>query len=472
MKISYYAKTDVGTVRTENQDFYGINPDKNFFIVCDGMGGGTAGGFASRAAVEVILKSFDKLILDNIKVLTGNGGGNAENLRPAASIMLANRYLNNLTIKYPKLKGMGTTAVVTKFEPEAGLVRVYHTGDSRFYRFRAGVLELLTKDHSKINELIDAGKMEKQDVKSTEIQSMITRAVGTEPTVKVDYVTYEVKEGDCYVMCSDGLNSEINDNVIKDIIEENISDLTSLTNNLIAQANKAGGRDNTTVIALKIEADSQTIQSPINYINTVVTLSDNSQRQYLLEDKLLSSFAKFFVFTLPKEAKDSILKKPFIIAIFIAALAVCLVLIYSHYSKKESKDFTEITGKVSGILLDIRELKKGQLNTINASTDKVSKLELLQETLKQENEYTTPLPEVQVLIEQIDGPNKFIGISELSPIIIKLPAGIYKLSLKYLDFKILDDNYNLVDSLQLPIELSESLKPKMVIMLPEKKENK
>jgi protein phosphatase len=220
MKISYYAKTDVGAVRTENQDSYGINSEKKLFIVCDGMGGGAAGAFASKTAVEVMLKSFDKLTLDNIIAITGNGGLNSENLRPAASIMLANRYLNNLTLKYPKLKGMGTTSVAVKFEPELSLLRVYHTGDSRVYRLRAGVLELLTKDHSKINELIDAGKMKEEDVKSAEIQSMITRAVGTDPTVKVDYTTYETKEGDCYIVCSDGLNSEINDTLIKEIIEK------------------------------------------------------------------------------------------------------------------------------------------------------------------------------------------------------------------------------------------------------------
>ncbi|MDR0398857.1 MAG: protein phosphatase 2C domain-containing protein [Endomicrobium sp.] len=469
MKISYYAKTDVGVVRTENQDSYGINSEKNLFIVCDGMGGGAAGAFASKTAVEVMLKSFDKLTLDNIIAITGNGGLNSENLRPAASIMLANRYLNNLTLKYPKLKGMGTTAVAVKFEPELNLLRAYHTGDSRVYRLRAGVLELLTKDHSKINELIDAGKMKEEDVKSAEIQSMITRAVGTEPTVKVDYTTYETKEGDCYVLCSDGLNSEIDDSLIKEIIEKNINDLASLTNNLIISANKAGGKDNTTVIALKIETDGQT-QTPTGYTNTTITISDNSKKQYLCEDKLLSNFAKFFVITIPKEAKDFRIS-PFVIALFISIVAFAITLIYSNYSKEKQKDFTEITGKVSGITLDIRELKKNQLELINSAPDMISKLELLQNAVKQENEETIPLPEVQVLMQQVDGPNKFVGTSELSPISIKLPAGIYILSLKYPGFKILDENYNLADSLKLSIELSESLKSKTVIMLPEKRED-
>ncbi|MDR1103841.1 MAG: protein phosphatase 2C domain-containing protein [Endomicrobium sp.] len=468
MKISYYAKTDVGAVRTENQDSYGINSKKNLFIVCDGMGGGAAGAFASKTAVEVMLKSFDKLTLDNITAVTGNGGLNSENLRPAASIMLANRYLNNLTLKYPKLKGMGTTAVAVKFEHELSLLRVYHTGDSRVYRLRAGVLELLTKDHSKINELIDAGKMKEEDVKSAEIQSMITRAVGTEPTVKVDYTTYETKEGDCYILCSDGLNGELSDSLIKEIIEKNINDLASLTNNLITSANKAGGKDNTTVIALKIETDGQT-QTPAGYTNATITISDNSKKQCLCEDKLLSNFAKFFVIATPKEAKDFRIS-PFIIALFISIVAFAITLIYSNYSKEKQKDFTEITGKVSGIVLDIRELKKNQLELINSAPDMISRLELLQNAVQRENEDTVPLPQVQVLIEQVGGPNKFVGTSELSPISIKLPAGIYILSLNYPGFKILDENYNLVDSLKFSVELSESLKSKTVIMLPEKRE--
>ncbi|MDR2428150.1 MAG: hypothetical protein LBD19_04360, partial [Endomicrobium sp.] len=116
-------------------------------------------------------------------------------------------------------------------------------------------------------------------------------------------------------------------------------------------------------------------------------------------------------------------------------------------------------------------MKKNQLELINSAPDMISKLELLQNAVKQENEETIPLPEVQVLMQQVDGPNKFVGTSELSPISIKLPAGIYILSLKYPGFKILDENYNLADSLKLSIELSESLKSKTVIMLPEKRED-
>ena len=128
--------------------------------------------------------------------------------------MLANRLLHNLTLKYPKLAGMGTTAVAARFERETGLMHIYHTGDSRIYRIRSGIIELLTKDHSKVNELIDEGKMREDEVKTAELQSMITRALGTGATVKVDYRALVVRPGDYYIMCSDGLNGEIDESSV------------------------------------------------------------------------------------------------------------------------------------------------------------------------------------------------------------------------------------------------------------------
>ncbi len=92
---------------------------------------------------------------------------------------------------------------------------MYHVGDSRLYRLRNGELALLTKDHSKVNELLDEGKISEEDIKTAEIQSMITRALGTGPKVKIDYKAEEVLDGDVFVLCSDGLNGEISDDEIK-----------------------------------------------------------------------------------------------------------------------------------------------------------------------------------------------------------------------------------------------------------------
>jgi protein phosphatase len=195
------AKTDTGVLRTENQDSFGVCQDENFFFVCDGMGGGVAGDFASKYAVNVILSSFLKLSNEECFSIVGEDFAlfNEKIIRPVASIKLANKALNNLTIRYPKLVGMGTTFTGVWFERETSLIHIYNVGDSRVYRVRNGSIKLLTEDHSKIKELIDNGKMTEEEAKTAEIQSMITRALGIMPTVKVDYKAEIVKPGDIYV---------------------------------------------------------------------------------------------------------------------------------------------------------------------------------------------------------------------------------------------------------------------------------
>jgi protein phosphatase len=470
MKISHCAKTDVGVVRTENQDTYGVDALNSFFVVCDGMGGGVAGGLASQAAVEVMLKTFDAIDEKQIKTIVcdNTNATDISNLRPVASVMLANRMLNNLTLKYPKLKGMGTTAVAAKFEAATGLMHVYHSGDSRLYRVRAGIIELLTKDHSKVNELIDAGKMREEEVKSAEIQSMITRALGTVATIEVDYVAYPVQVGDQYIMCSDGLNGELEDSVIRDIVEKNNGDVSAVATALIKEANSAGGKDNTTVIALKIEDDGQTVVLPDKYVNNVLTFKDTNPAQYLFEDRALSKFSKKFNIQIPREVKEMrIFTNPIIAASFIVAAVIACILISSNYKKSTQKDFAELAGKISGIELNLREVKKERLELIEDTQDKISRLELLSETVKFYEGYTSIFPNVQILIEEQDGPNKFVGISGNDTIKIKLPDGLYKMTLSYPGYKILDENYHLIDSLNLSIELAGGLKQEVILLLPE-----
>ncbi|MDR1195024.1 MAG: protein phosphatase 2C domain-containing protein [Endomicrobium sp.] len=471
MKMLHYGKTDTGIVRKENQDAFGIDSGKDFFVVCDGMGGGAAGDFASKCAVEVILKTFENLDVSEIRSMAGKRfeNINAELLRPAASIMLANRMLNNLTLKYPKLTGMGTTAVAAKFERETGLLHIYHTGDSRLYRIRGGIIELLTKDHSKVNELIDEGKMREDEVKTAELQSMITRALGTGPTVKVDYRAVIVKPGDHYIMCSDGLNGEIDDSVIKGIVDIHRGNLNAIANELIMAANNAGGRDNTTVIALKSEDDGTAFSMPEYYVQSIITVGDEDPLQSSAEDKLLSKFVKNFEIEVPKAAKEvNVFTNPMFLACVSVALVISAIFLYSKFNAKHEKEFNELTGNVSGIYLDIRTPSEERISQILSESDKISRLEILKETVNNRDSYTVPLANVQVLIEEKTKPNKFVGLSAFTPLEIKLPKGDYKMTLTYPEYKILTDNYYLAASIDISLELSGSLGNKTVIMLPEK----
>ena len=473
MKILHYAKTDTGIVRKENQDAYGLNSVKDFFVVCDGMGGGAAGDFASKCAVEVILKSFEMLDESSIKNILANRFSEieTENLRPIASIMLANRMLHNLTVKYSKLVGMGTTAVAASFEPSTGLLHVYHTGDSRLYRIRGGVIELITKDHSKVNELIDEGKMREEDVKTAELQSMITRALGTGATVKVDYKAIITKPGDHYIMCSDGLNGEIEDSVIKGIVDIHKGNLSAIANELIIAANNSGGRDNTTVIALKVEDDGESYAIPPAYTNSVITASDEESAQTALEDKILAKFSKNFDITIPKAAKDmNFFTNPFVIAVFFVLIAIGAIFGFSKLNNKQGKDFSELTGNISGVYLDVRTPSDERTDLLLSMTDKISMLEVLKETVNNVEEYTVALANVQVLMEEREGPNKFAGATSLTPLEIKLPKGEYTVSLSYPNYKVLNDSYYLVNSVNISLELSGELGQKVIIMLPDQVE--
>jgi protein phosphatase len=471
MKMLSFAKTDTGIVRKENQDAYGINAAKDFFIVCDGMGGGAAGDFASKYAVDVMLKSYETL--DDAQIISVVGekfkDSDAKIMRPIAAVMLANRALHNLTLKFPKLAGMGTTVVAAKYEKETSLLHIYHCGDSRLYRIRAGIIELMTKDHSKVNELIDEGKMREEEVKSAEMQSMITRALGTGASVKVDYKAVPVKNGDHYIMCSDGLNGEIEDAIIKGIVDIHRGNLQSISNELILAANNAGGRDNTTVLSLKSEDDSFPYSLPDYYADRPITISDEEASQGSAEDKLLSKFSQLFTVPVPKSAKEApLFSNPLFMAAIIVFVGLASFFIISYLNKDKGKDFQELVGNVSGIKLDIRTTGAERTGMIMSAKDKVARLELLRETFKNAQEYTVPLSNVQISIEEKEGPNKFVGISSTEPLEIRLPKGEYVMNLSYSGYKILDGNYYLVNSLNMSFEYSGDLVPETVIMFPEK----
>jgi PPM family protein phosphatase len=227
-------RTDTGRQRDANEDSYFASPP--VFAVADGMGGAQAGEVASRLAAE----SFEAV---------QRGEESPETyLRSIAKT--ANARIHRLAQSDSTRSGMGTTFTAALVEGEE--VGFAHVGDSRAYLFRDGELKLLTSDHSLVEELRRQGRLTDEQAEDHPQRSIITRALGPERDVDVDTMTYRARPGDVYVLCSDGLTTMIKEDQISAILAESPS-LDAAVDKLIAEANDAGGRDNITVVAFRLE---------------------------------------------------------------------------------------------------------------------------------------------------------------------------------------------------------------------------
>ncbi|MDD3729851.1 MAG: hypothetical protein PHI20_02310, partial [Endomicrobiaceae bacterium] len=387
--------------------------------------------------------------------------------RAVAAVRLANRGLYNLQIKYPLLAGMGTTFTGVVFEKEKNLLHIYNVGDSRIYRIRNGNIKLLTVDHSKIKELIDDGKMTEEESKTAEIQSMITRALGTAPTVKVDYKSEIVKSGDIYVLCSDGLNGELEDYTIRDIVLTHKPNAVSISNELVLAANNSGGRDNTTVITLYAQDEiNLTSVKEVYPHEDIVTFESEISRETEKEDVLIQKIEKQTGVDIPKLAKKkNILTSPFFLSIFLILFAVGIFFLYSHFiNVEEKKSIVELTGSISGINIEIKTLADSKIQEIHKIHDRIFRMQVIQEALK-DNNLLIPMANVTIMLEK-DGQNKFMGLSSATPLEIKLPNAQYKMTLTYPEYKILDKDFKLKDFISVNFENSSFLSNLTVIMIP------
>jgi PPM family protein phosphatase len=232
LRISEQAvRTDTGRQRSANEDSYFVRGP--LFVVADGMGGAQAGEVASKAAAE----SFDRELpaMPPEQLLT-------------ATIEEANRTIHELARKDPGLTGMGTTTTAAILDPEAEEVAIGHVGDSRAYRYRGGRLERLTRDHSLVEEMRRKGQLTDAQAEDHPQRSIITRALGPEPEVQVDVQTVPAQAGDVFLVCSDGLTTMLDEEQIARLLGR-ASSLEAAVRALVDEANRAGGRDNITVLA-------------------------------------------------------------------------------------------------------------------------------------------------------------------------------------------------------------------------------
>ena len=237
----------VGRVRKGNEDVCAALPEHGIFVVCDGMGGAAAGEVASALAA--------KTFVDDLAFRPGEYTPE----RLAAAVRAANRAVHQHALRHPTLTGMGTTLVALLLEAaETGLaLTLAHVGDSRCYRLRARALTQLTVDHSFVEEQVRLGEITAAQAATHPMRNIITRVVGTQPSVEPDIAPHDPQPGDLYLLASDGLTRDLSDADLTEILGPAATggleaDLPSLCQTLIDQAKAAGGGDNITVLLLRI----------------------------------------------------------------------------------------------------------------------------------------------------------------------------------------------------------------------------
>lgn len=245
--VDHAALSVTGRVRKVNEDSFLVSPP--LFAVADGMGGARAGEVASQVAMETLAAGLDPGAEPEVALKT--------------ALESANTKIIELARRDSALSGMGTTATAVLFT-DSGLA-VGHVGDSRAYVFRNGILKHLTRDHSLVEELLRRGRLTASEALDHPQRSIITRALGPEPEVRIDTLSLEAKDRDVVILCTDGLTTMVGDDRIAAVVGANES-MATIVRTLVDDANANGGKDNITVVALRIEGTGTGLDSP-----TVVT---------------------------------------------------------------------------------------------------------------------------------------------------------------------------------------------------------
>ncbi|MBL0939605.1 MAG: Stp1/IreP family PP2C-type Ser/Thr phosphatase [Gemmatimonadaceae bacterium] len=242
MQLSVAAGTDVGRIRAGNEDslYADADQERGLFIVADGMGGHAAGEVASEMAVQIVSKE-----LTDLRDLTRQDTGS----RMATALKEANRAIYERTIQEADKQGMGTTASCLMMG--YGRYIIGHIGDSRVYLLRDGVFRQITKDHSYVQEQVDAGFLTPEQARYHPYSNVITRCVGANAAVEADVLTGDLQAGDVYLVASDGLTGMVEDPQLKKILETRQTP-GRMVDAMITEANRRGGLDNITAIVVQV----------------------------------------------------------------------------------------------------------------------------------------------------------------------------------------------------------------------------
>lgn len=252
MQLKAYGLTHVGRQRQHNEDSFLVESDARLYLVADGMGGHAAGEIASRIAVDSISEfvlqtkedegTWPHAYDEQYKRLTN---------RLMAAVRIANTRVLEAMRKDVRLRGMGTTVVACLADDET--MSVAHVGDSRVYLIRDNQLSRITNDHSWVFEQVQAGMLTEAEAEKHPLRNVITRALGGALQVSPDASEIEMRKGDVYLLCSDGLTGMVPEDEILRLVTKNEGDLEKACQELIDTANEQGGIDNVTAVLIRAE---------------------------------------------------------------------------------------------------------------------------------------------------------------------------------------------------------------------------
>ena len=249
--VQVAARTDVGCVRSNNEDNFGYDTACGVYVVCDGMGGQAAGEVASKLAVETVLEYFRRNSKAGKFPQVGENFDDvsAEANKLASAVQAASMKVYQEAAARPERQGMGTTLVALLVG--AGKASVAHVGDSRAYLLRNGEIRQLTIDHSLVMEQVRRGFMTLEEAERSSMQNIITRALGSEETAEPDVQDVGIAPGDIFLLATDGLSKLVKEQRMREITRT-APTLEKACDALVAAARAAGGDDNITCLLLRI----------------------------------------------------------------------------------------------------------------------------------------------------------------------------------------------------------------------------
>ena len=256
MRIDSGGVTDVGRVRTNNEDCFRIVTALNLFVLSDGMGGEAHGEIASALAVETVVKHCQDAEANPAARVLGQTqpGWSAKTKRLSTALHLANKNIFKSAEEHPDQHGMGAT--LTAAWIDGAKLSVAHVGDSRAYLLRGGTLLQLTRDHSLVAEQVRRGMLTVAQAEESDMQSVLLRALGAQPEIEVDAEEHVLFPRDVLILCSDGLTRMVPEPEIAGVLQAETSP-TRAAEELISLANERGGPDNITVVVVRLDKDSK-----------------------------------------------------------------------------------------------------------------------------------------------------------------------------------------------------------------------